>query len=267
MAVEFDEHNLHELYSWVDKIPLSRPKRNITRDFSDGVLAAEVVKFYFPKLVEMHNYVPANSPQQKISNWTILNKKVLSKMSFSVPDDVIRKVVQCSPGVVELVLNTLRQKIEEKQKQLQANADTSQEMSPRPQPANHTEPDLSFPNYGLQIYDGVKTYDWVQTYDGVQAYKEVQMYNRVQTYDWVQMYDEVQAHNGVQTKQQQGYAQAANADTSMRIQLAEKEQALMEAQENLQILQAKLRRMEQLVHLKNVRIDDLTRRLQEAEKK
>nr|DBA29541.1 TPA: hypothetical protein GDO54_009763 [Pyxicephalus adspersus] len=196
MAVEFDEHNLHELYSWVDKIPLSRPKRNITRDFSDGVLAAEVVKFYFPKLVEMHNYVPANSPQQKISNWTILNKKVLSKMSFSVPDDVIRKVVQCSPGVVELVLNTLRQKIEEKQKQLQANADTSQG-----------------------------------------------------------------------SKQQQGYAQAANADTSMRIQLAEKEQALMEAQENLQILQAKLRRMEQLVHLKNVRIDDLTRRLQEAEKK
>ncbi len=27
---------LQELYTWVDKVPLSRPKRNIARDFSDG---------------------------------------------------------------------------------------------------------------------------------------------------------------------------------------------------------------------------------------
>ena len=24
------------IYNWVDEIPLSRPKKNITRDFSDG---------------------------------------------------------------------------------------------------------------------------------------------------------------------------------------------------------------------------------------
>ncbi|OCT96562.1 hypothetical protein XELAEV_18008768mg [Xenopus laevis] len=128
MAVEFDEETMQELYTWVDTIPLSRPKRNIARDFSDGVLTAELVKFYFPKLVEMHNYVPANSTTQKLSNWTILNRKVLSKLSFSVPDDVIRKIVQCSPGVVELVLNTLRQKIEEKQRLHHISADLSQVM-------------------------------------------------------------------------------------------------------------------------------------------
>ncbi|KAG8545457.1 hypothetical protein GDO81_020828 [Engystomops pustulosus] len=120
LAGEYDEQSLQELYSWVDKIPLSRPKKNLCRDFSDGVLTAELVKHFFPKLVEMHNYVPANSTQQKLSNWTILNRKVLSKMNFSVPDDVIRRVVQCSPGVVELVLSTLRQKIEEKQRQVQS---------------------------------------------------------------------------------------------------------------------------------------------------
>lgn len=27
---------LQELYTWIDEVPLSRPKRNITRDFSDG---------------------------------------------------------------------------------------------------------------------------------------------------------------------------------------------------------------------------------------
>jgi hypothetical protein len=73
------EDELQGLYTWVDEIPLSRPKRNIARDFSDGgereavilwlhvhvlrlptllcaVLMAEVVHHYFPKLVELHNY-------------------------------------------------------------------------------------------------------------------------------------------------------------------------------------------------------------------
>ena len=35
-ADEIDDAVLQELYSWVDQIPLSRPKKNLTRDFSDG---------------------------------------------------------------------------------------------------------------------------------------------------------------------------------------------------------------------------------------
>ncbi len=30
------EEELQDLYMWVDGIPLSRPKKNIARDFSDG---------------------------------------------------------------------------------------------------------------------------------------------------------------------------------------------------------------------------------------
>ena len=30
------EEDLQELYEWVDEIPLSRPKKNIARDFSDA---------------------------------------------------------------------------------------------------------------------------------------------------------------------------------------------------------------------------------------
>ena len=30
------EADLQDLYTWIDEIPLSRPKKNITRDFSDG---------------------------------------------------------------------------------------------------------------------------------------------------------------------------------------------------------------------------------------
>ncbi|XP_062839347.1 sperm flagellar protein 1 isoform X4 [Anolis carolinensis] len=125
-AEELDEEGALELYRWVDAIPLSRPKRNLARDFSDGVLVAEVVKFFFPKMVEMHNYAPANSTQQKLSNWGHLNRKVLNKLNFSVPEDVVRKVAQCTPGVVELVLIPLRQKIEEKQRQLKMSSSSYQ---------------------------------------------------------------------------------------------------------------------------------------------
>lgn len=53
---ELAEEDLQVVYTWLDSIPLSRPKRNIARDFSDGVLAAEVVKHYIPRLVDLHNY-------------------------------------------------------------------------------------------------------------------------------------------------------------------------------------------------------------------
>ena len=71
-----DDAELQRLYAWVDEIPLSRPKRNIARDFADGVLVAEVCHHYFPRLVDLHNYPPANSMQQKLYNWDTLNSRV-----------------------------------------------------------------------------------------------------------------------------------------------------------------------------------------------
>ena len=34
-APQIDEEELHLVYQWVDSVPLSRPKKNIARDFSD----------------------------------------------------------------------------------------------------------------------------------------------------------------------------------------------------------------------------------------
>ena len=55
-APPLNEEELNNIYNWVDEIPLSRPKKNIARDFSDGVLMAEIVKHYYPTMVELHNY-------------------------------------------------------------------------------------------------------------------------------------------------------------------------------------------------------------------
>ena len=35
-ADELDDEALQSLFSWIDSIPLSRKKKNLTRDFSDG---------------------------------------------------------------------------------------------------------------------------------------------------------------------------------------------------------------------------------------
>jgi len=55
------EDELSALYNWVDEIPLSRPKKNITRDFADGMLVAEIVHHFLPTMVELHNYSISHS--------------------------------------------------------------------------------------------------------------------------------------------------------------------------------------------------------------
>ena len=98
------DDELQRLYTWVDEIPLSRPKRNIARDFSDAVLTAEVVHKFHPKLVELHNYNQANSVSQKQYNWQTMNKKVFKKLGFQLSKQEIDDIVHCKPQAVERTL-------------------------------------------------------------------------------------------------------------------------------------------------------------------
>ena len=68
-----DSNDIIYIYEMVDKVPLSRPKKNIARDFSDGVLIAEVIKHFAPNLIDLHNYPAAHSKTQKLYNWNTLN--------------------------------------------------------------------------------------------------------------------------------------------------------------------------------------------------
>lgn len=68
---------MEQLLEWLDGIPFTRPKRNITRDFSDGVFVAEIMKIYFPELVHIHNYPPVSAKNAKFSNWKTLNCKAI----------------------------------------------------------------------------------------------------------------------------------------------------------------------------------------------
>jgi len=102
---------LQRLYSWIDEIPLSRAKRHIGRDFADGVLTAEVVAYYFPRLVELHNYPPASSTQQKLYNWDTLNTRVLRKLGYNLPRGDIDGIITSRPGCIERVLHNIQHKM------------------------------------------------------------------------------------------------------------------------------------------------------------
>ena len=101
---ELTHDQLQQVYRWIDLIPLSRPKKSIARDFADGVLMSEVVKHFFPKAVDLHNYAKTSSQAQKYANWATLNHKVFRRMNFVIHDDDIADVINHKRGSIEKVL-------------------------------------------------------------------------------------------------------------------------------------------------------------------
>lgn len=100
------------MYEMVDSIPFSRAKKNIHRDFADGVMMAELIYHYNQKLVALHNYPPANSLAKKIENWNTLNVKVLKKLGVHLGKQDIENIANAVPGVIEEVLYNIMLKFE-----------------------------------------------------------------------------------------------------------------------------------------------------------
>jgi hypothetical protein len=102
-----EDNKLMYIYEWVDSIPLSRQKKNISRDFNDGVLLAEMIKYHYPKLVDLHNYPNASSTKAKLVNWETLNKKVLKKLGVKITKNEINDIIKSKPNAIENLLGRL----------------------------------------------------------------------------------------------------------------------------------------------------------------
>eukprot|EP00049_Salpingoeca_infusionum_P002827 m.60312 g.60312 ORF g.60312 m.60312 type:complete len:236 (-) comp11808_c0_seq1:320-1027(-) len=189
------------------------------------VMMAEVVHHFIPRLVELHNYSPASSSKQKADNWHTLNAKVFKKLGLTVPENVVNGIVTNKAGVVEVVLSNLRVKIEQYQ-QRQAGVDP---IDARPN-WGALEPKRESPSKG-KSRNGKKK----PPAPPPNAFES--LVNGA-TYDDID--DPAQA-------------------------LMDKDQSIMDYQETVEILQVKVRKLEQLVKLKDKRIDELQRRLQAYE--
>ena len=115
---EFDPEELDEIHGWVDGFRLSREKKNIRRDFSDGILIGEIVSSVDPSLVDLKQLVESLNAKTKVGNWNTLNSRhvssgmTFSKMGFRFSDEDVDGVVNSKPLAIEHVLRILKVKIE-----------------------------------------------------------------------------------------------------------------------------------------------------------
>lgn len=111
IASKIKEDELDELYEWINSFSFSRPIKNLHRDFSDGVLMAELIDKCLPKFVELHNYSKAHSTNQKKYNWNTMNEKVFKRLGFKIDKKHIEEVVNCKSMGVEKILYTFKQQL------------------------------------------------------------------------------------------------------------------------------------------------------------
>ncbi|XP_030603506.1 sperm flagellar protein 1 isoform X1 [Archocentrus centrarchus] len=258
MDRELNEEELQDLFAWIDKIPLSRPKRHITRDFSDAVMAAEVVKHFFPKLVDLHNYVPASSTQQKLSNWKLLNRKVFSKLIFHVPEETLKKITLSTAGAVVPVLSALREKIDKKLEDTNNNMPDVEYYDTRDQEKPHA--DLLCPELSLISPRDRSDHSETQRNLHLEASEIHQTEIRLLTQLAELKKDEKNMQKNSKVEHAVKFYSAM--DPTFQQILKEKEKAIMSLMETLEILQMKVNKLEHLVHLKDIRIQDLTQHLE-----
>lgn len=60
---------LASLFEWLDRLPLSRARTNVEKDFADGLLTAEIVKFYFADLIDLREYREWHDVKERQSQW------------------------------------------------------------------------------------------------------------------------------------------------------------------------------------------------------
>lgn len=72
---------------------------------------AELLKRYYPRHVDVHNYIGGCSIAKKIDNWSTLNRKVLGKLDIKLTKEVINQLANSQQGIIEKVLSDLRVKI------------------------------------------------------------------------------------------------------------------------------------------------------------
>ncbi|XP_078312960.1 sperm flagellar protein 1-like isoform X6 [Crassostrea virginica] len=264
MEEYFDDVELENLYQWIDRIPLSRPKKNIGKDFSDGVLLAEIVHHYFPKTVELHNYSPAAATKQKMENWYLLNRRVLRKLDLDLSDEVIRALANCKPKVVEKVLMLLRLQIDKNlqrqgRSRLEIDANFAQSMDQKEQKKSQSAPAADNSQALVPLKTG-RTSPGKLSSPRKLGKGEIPHNHPDRSYLFDAEYSsEILSSYHFEGK---GYFDPAiyiypTSDNVPRSYLEEKEMECMAKDETIRMLNSKIRRLEHLLQLKDTRMLDL----------
>ncbi|KAK3584445.1 hypothetical protein CHS0354_006066 [Potamilus streckersoni] len=224
---------------------------------SSPVLVVEVIKYYFPNLVYVCPIQPANATKQKKDNWIQLRRKVFSKLNFELADDVIKDIVTCKPGTIEKVLMMLRVKLARAEWELKRKEENAMNDKPEAD-QNMGSPGRKGKVMKVTMED--KRVPVQPTLKGAPEY-----YGAVVTSEYLQLRG---WNSGVEhyprIPKQKVVRTLAETDVVPRILLEEREQECLAKDETIKILQAKIQRLEHLVHLKDLRLDELQARIDVA---
>lgn len=253
-SVDLDATQLQELYRWIDKIPLSKPKKNIARDFSDGVLMAEVVAHFFPKSIELHNYSKSNAETAKLDNWNVLNKKTFRKMGFQVAANDITDVVACKKGTIEKLLYGIQLQMlncqENAMSKFQENAERGKA---EPDARSGRASDGGRQSRGERDRGGSNSNNSSPTGSGERKKKDKDKEKGER-----RKKDKLPAPHTHLSPHGQG-------EMDVPMSSAEKDAVIADLRETVEILQLKVTKLEQLVALKNTKIQALNDKLDSVE--
>ncbi|CAO2612147.1 Spermatogenesis-associated protein 4 [Lemmus lemmus] len=91
---------------WLQGLDLSFFPRNITRDFSNGYLIAEIFCIYYPWDLRLSSFENGTSLKVKLDNWAQI-EKFLAKKKFKLPKELIHGTIHCKAGVPEILIQEL----------------------------------------------------------------------------------------------------------------------------------------------------------------
>ncbi|XP_071168251.1 sperm flagellar protein 1-like isoform X9 [Mytilus edulis] len=255
MEEYFDDVEVENLYHWIDRIPLSRPKKNVVKDFSDGVLVAEIVAHYLPKWVELHNYTPAAATKQKMENWYLLNRRVLRKLDLDLSDDVIRALANTTnpkPRVIEKVLMLLRMQLDKMMEK---------------QGRSRREIDLAMSIDKDYIKDSKALVPVTSKSTGRHSPEKLSSPRKYQRGEIPHSHPDRSTYlgDGKQPMYEPKLFIVPSSENVSRSLLEEKEMESLAKTETIKILNSKIKRLEQLLHLKEIRIEDLQSQLSQVQ--
>ncbi|XP_048186755.1 spermatogenesis-associated protein 4 [Perognathus longimembris pacificus] len=88
---------------WLQGLDLSFFPRNISRDFSNGFLIAEIFCIYYPWDLQITSFKNGCSLKVKLDNWAQI-EKFMAKKKLKLPQELIHGTIHCKAGVPEILI-------------------------------------------------------------------------------------------------------------------------------------------------------------------
>ncbi|KAK3095814.1 hypothetical protein FSP39_019559 [Pinctada imbricata] len=252
----YDEVELANLFQWLDRVPLSRKRKNLEKDFADGVLVAEIIKHYLPKMIDMHMYSPASSTTQQMDTWRLLNRKVLQKLDFDLSEEVTRAIAKRKPGVIQKVLMLLRYQLDRQlQRQGRSRAEVDEKFMAVATLKEKPEPDNTPSQKDDRALVPLKT--------GRTSPGKIVSPRRYKKGEIPHDHPDRSSYHfdGKNYLENPPLYIYPHIDNVPRSYLEEKQMECMAKDDTIRMLNAKIRRLEQLLQLKDNRLVDLQEQL------